>query len=666
MVMSLSAIKNISAKIIELLPGLLILVLSMLGLHAAIVLMQNHDALEAFYVIHNHEFHDSKVETPEARSFQNFSQKMRDSENRLYWMVFLLGLTGFVLVILNTEKLGRLRRRDRDLQNNLKVLKENLAAMESSYDGIGIVDHEGKLKYMNRAMRELHGFSEDQLESYIGQEWINLYDPETQDMFESEIMPVLAEGNRWIGERKMITCQGHEMDIEVTITRMPDGGMIGIARNLEEKRLGDREREELQEQFFQAQKMEAVGRLAGGVAHDFNNILAAINGYAEFLEEDLEKDTPQHKFASNILQAGRQARSLIEQMLAFSRRKESGMEVIDLTYILKDVSGMMTASLPQSIDFSIENELEAVHINGNPVQIQQILMNLCVNARDAMSKDVGSLTITLDRVESHTYSDLGLLKDELPVTRGQPPIRIESLAKDHTRLFLNTLKKDQSYIRLKVTDTGEGMSRSVMEHIFEPFFTTKPVDKGTGLGLSTVHGVVTSHQAAMILDSRVKHGTSFEILFPADEALITADDPDTQEVPEDMRDEGHLILVVEDKDNVRDVTVTVLERMGYQVESCESAVVALEILRENAGAFDLVVTDHSMPKMTGAELAMQMQEEDPDLPFIVVSGYSEKKLQDIDKSCPGIKTVLRKPASRSDLHAAIKEALGDKKSRQAA
>lgn len=424
-----------------------------------------------------------------------------------------------------------------------------------------------------------------------------------------------------------------------------------------EKEASKKEREILEQQFYQAQKMEAVGRLAGGVAHDFNNILAAINGYAEFLAEDLT-ETSQKKFAQNILKAGAQGRDLIDQMMAFSRQKHHAKEVLNLSDVVQQSSAMVVATLPKTIKVSVRIKNKNLCINANSSQIVNTLMNLCVNASDAMIDEKGMLFIEASRFKPKGDELYGFVQDDLPDLDQSASIHFESPEYDHAQMLIGYLSKDHDYACLEVKDNGQGMSAELMQKIFEPFFTTKEVGKGTGLGLSTTMGIVVGHQGAMIVDSRIGRGTSFKLYFPLTEEKPEEIKQETVKNKDQNLDDGqHTILLVEDQDDVRDMTTHLLERLGYDVHACDNAINALDLVRQNPDAYDLIVSDHNMPVMTGVELADKVNVFDPDIPILIVTGYSPERLELIGKDNPSIKNILYKPVKHDDLSKAIHDAL---------
>ena len=612
--------------------AIIILIFGMVALSSSMGMINEHKRLITHYEFQTGKSLDENVRTTH--------------DEWLYWSVIAVAFCAFVLIVLNNEKVRQLKIINAEKKLTLKLLEDRLAAMETTYDGIGIVGPEGNLTYMNKALRELHEISLEDMDKFIGNPWYDLYNEKGKENVRNKVMPVLEQQGYWRGESPVVRQSGKVAIAELSLTRLRDGGFIGTARDITEKKQTEKEKEELQSQFYQAQKMEAVGRLAGGIAHDFNNILAAMNGYAEFLIDDLDESSPQHKFACNILQAGMQARDLVDQILAFSRREEGNAENLDLTVALHESVAMLSASLPKTIALETHIETDFAPIRGNATQISQIIMNLCVNAKDAMDDDHGVLSIRIKPVEPKDYAAFDIVRDSLPELNHTPPVRLEDLAPDRTRLVLGSMARDYKYVALSVHDTGSGMSRVIMEHIFEPFFTTKPVDKGTGLGLSTVHGVVTGHRGAMIVDSTIGKGTTFEILFPMTEDF---EETEAKNIEKFAAGEGGNILVVEDQPEVSGMMYNMLTRQGFDVTCCATGLEALESIRESLEDYDVVITDHNMPVMTGLELICQAHEDFPDLPFILVSGYSQQRLQELMEEHPAIKAILRKPVSAKAL-----------------
>lgn len=540
-----------------------------------------------------------------------------------------------------------------------RLSQRRLAAIEAAGDGIGIASADGKLSYMNHALMQLHGIPEEDEAIYVGESWEFLYSGRGGGRLGENVRLALSEDGFWQGETRIARRDNSQVWAEMTMTILADGGIVCTARDITERKQAEVEKEDLREQFFQAQKMEAIGRLAGGIAHDFNNILAAIMGYAEFLVDDLEEEPEKRKFAEGVLQAGTQGRHLVDQMLAFSRRRETARAVLDITRAVEETVSILRASLPKTIEVETDFEMDQAFVNANATQIAQAVMNLCVNARDAMEDEHGTLSVGLAYVEADEDLYEDMLTSALPAKDAIPPIRIHEVEPGHACLEMGTLMRGARYVQLSIADTGSGMSHAIMQHIFEPFFTTKPVDKGTGLGLANVHGVVVAHQGALVVDSVLGEGTRFELFFPVVQHQSEVSTVNHADAPDSEADAGGRILIVEDQEPVRIMMVTMLSRLGYESQTCDSGLEALYHLREHPDAYDLVITDHNMPKMTGMELADQIAVENPGLPFILLTGYSKESLEGDMSEHPAIKAVLRKPVDRKELTAHIKTVIGD-------
>lgn len=578
-------------------------------------------------------------------------------------LVFAEGVFLLAIIMLYMSQNLQIKAINAEKEEALKLLESRLAAIEAAADGIGIVNPEGNLVYMNSALQNLHGIPDDKIDKFIGQSWASLYTQSGRDEVFNYVLPELYKDGYWCGNSPIVKLDGTVIDAEMSLKLLPDGSMIGTARDISDRMRADEEKKELEQQFYQAQKMEAVGRLAGGIAHDFNNILAAIFGYAEFLRDDAAKDSRERTFAENILEAGSQAKDLVDQMLAFSRYKRIDKQPMDIQTPVKETLSMVMASFPKTIEVTYAIDDQKLVIDGNSTQISQIIMNLCVNARDAMEGDKGKLDIELKKIDASDVDIPDMLQTDLPKSTETPPAMFEDISASKTRLILGKLAKDQSYTRLKISDTGTGMSRTIMEHIFEPFFTTKSVDKGTGLGLATVHGVIISHQGAVVIDSEVGVGTIFNIYFPALECEAILDEDDDEVYSNII---GARVLLVEDQKEVQDVMLSILERIGCEADVCSNGLEGMKVLKDSLDYYDLVLTDHNMPKMSGLEMIQQIYMIDPTIPFILLSGYSKEKLQDMMAEHPAIKATLRKPIQRKELQREIASVLENKDLKQVA
>jgi two-component system cell cycle sensor histidine kinase/response regulator CckA len=392
----------------------------------------------------------------------------------------------------------------------------------------------------------------------------------------------------------------------------------------ERRKLAEEALRQSQEQLRQAQKMEAVGRLAGGIAHDFNNLLSAILSYSEMVLADLPEEHPSRDDIEQIRQAGNRAAELTHQLLAFSRRQLLQLRTLNLNTVVAGVDRMLRRVIGEDIELCTVLAAALGHARGDAGQLEQVLMNLAVNARDAMPTG-GTLTITTANAEVGEGA-----------TARWPQVQ------------------PGSYVTLSVRDTGIGMSRDVQERIFEPFFTTKAPGQGTGLGLSTVYGIVTQIGGHIVVSSRPGAGSTFTIYLPTHAA--EADYLPPPPLRPAVRGGAETVLLVEDEELVRQLTREILRRNGYRVlEACDG-VEALGVLRTHAGPIDLLLTDVVMPRMSGHELVELARPLRPGMRILYVSGYSEEAIARQGQLTEGIE-LLSKPFTPGILTAKIRQLL---------
>lgn len=366
----------------------------------------------------------------------------------------------------------------------------------------------------------------------------------------------------------------------------------------------------LEEQFRHAQKMEAIGTLAGGIAHDFNNILTAISGYAELAKMEIDHREAVLDHLQAVTEAGRGATALVRQILSFSRQREQERKPIQLWPIIDEAMKLLRATIPSTIEFHVSLVRQAPTVLADPTQIHQLIMNLATNAAHAMRDRAGRLTVLLDVHE--------LQPDEAGLEAGLQPGR---------------------FLRLQVSDTGHGMDPATLKRIFDPFFTTKGPGEGTGLGLAVVHGIVQSHDGVIRVTSEPEHGTRFVIYFPVH--LSEAIDPPS--LPDHApRGRGQSILVVDDEAPIANMVKRIFDRLGYRVTAVTAPAEALERLRSDPHGYDLLVTDLTMPYMTGTELAQQALRIRSDLPVILTTGFVASLTADRVRAL-GIRQLLPKP-----------------------
>jgi PAS domain S-box-containing protein len=399
--------------------------------------------------------------------------------------------------------------------------------------------------------------------------------------------------------------------------------ILTITRDISDLKSAQKEREQLKTQLIQAQKMEAIGTLAGGIAHDFNNILGAIIGYAEMALYDTRKDSMEHYNLDQVLRAGHRAKDLVKQILAFSRKSDQDKKIISLTPIVKEALKLLRASLPTTIEIkqNIDSDLDAIF--ADPTQMHQVMMNLCTNSAHAMADTDGVLSVKLQNL------DLQAKK------AAQYPELIPG-----------------PYVRLTISDTGHGMDSATMERMFDPYFTTKEQDRGTGMGLAVVHGIVKGHGGGIHVQSTPGKGTRFDILFPVMGKQMESETAEIKALPTG----NEHILFVDDEEPLIDLGKSMLQKLGYRVETRTSPLEALKTFKAAPHQFDLVISDMTMPGLTGDNLSSELMKIRPEVPVIICTGYSEKIDERRAKDL-GIKGLIMKPFTIRGLSKTVRTVL---------
>ncbi len=512
--------------------------------------------------------------------------------------------------------------REKKAEDELRQLKTTLDATLDCIFIFGTISF--RFFYVNHGAVSQVGYTRDELLK------MTLADimPECDENSFYKLIEPLLDGDKEtiLFETRFRHKKGETIPVEIFLQSVapPDehARFVAIVRDISERRKAEKERAELQTQLQHAQRMEAMGTLAGGIAHDFNNILMIINGYTEIaLEHELPDDHPVRDSMGQALKATHRAIELVHQILAFSRQKEHEMVQVRVTPIVKETLKLLRASLPATIEISRKLTAESDMIMGDPSKIHQVLMNFCTNASHAMGSEPGVLEICMTDAKVDSDPDLN----------------------------------PGHYLMLSVSDTGHGMEPSVMEHIFEPYFTTKPVGEGTGLGLSVTHGIVKSFGGTIRVRSEPEEGSTFDVFFPITEAGRASEIKTSAPIP---RGNNEHILFIDDEELLTDMGKRLLEGLGYKVSARTDSVAALEDFRLHPEAYDLVITDMTMPIMTGDKLARELLLIRPDIPVILCTGYSkeitEEKAEDM-----GIREFLMKPPSMREIAQAIRRALGD-------
>ncbi len=402
--------------------------------------------------------------------------------------------------------------------------------------------------------------------------------------------------------------------------------VLTIARDITDRIEAEKEKAKLRSQLRQAQKMEAIGTLAGGIAHDFNNILQSIFGYTEIASIHASQGKDPSEALDNILTASQRAKGLINQILSFSRQSEQEKQAVQINLIVKEVLKLIRASLPATIEIKGSNLNNDAVVEADPIQIHQVMMNLCSNAHHAMREGGGTLKVNLVNVTI-----------------------------DRDRAARCGGIQEGPYIELSIQDTGHGIPPEYMERIFDPYFTSKEKGEGTGLGLAVVHGIISSHGGAITVESEVGQGTTFHVLFPKLSQTTATEKAATIKKP--LRQEGtERILFIDDEPALIDIGQEILSSLGYQVTSCTSSEEALTLFKSSPDAFDLIITDLTMPKMTGDLLAKEFMQIRPEIPVILFTGYSDLVSRERFNAL-GIRDCLMKPLTRKDLAQSIRRIL---------
>lgn len=528
------------------------------------------------------------------------------------------------LIEIGHEKFTQGILRDISARNKLdQELKLMKLWVEQSVDLFFWVGGDSSVLYVNQAVCHALGYTIEELRTMK----VSDFDLGLPLEKWSEFTQKVREKGSHRFESRLLKKSGQVFPVEITantISYDEKDHFFAYGRDISARVSAEKQRKELENQLRQTQKMEAIGTLAGGIAHDFNNILSAVLGYCEIaLDDELPPDAPARRSIENVLKAGMRAKDLVKQILAFSRQTEYEKKPILVSPIVKEVLKLLRASLPSNIEIRSKVFAKDSKILGDPTQIHQVLMNLCTNSGYAMRKSGGILEIELSTVDFSPADP-------------QRPKEIEPGA----------------HVALTVSDNGPGMPPSVLEQVFNPFYTTKPKEEGTGLGLSVVHGIVMDHKGQIRVDSQPDRGTDFKIHFP-----MLIDAAKTEAVSEKPSPHGHEhILVVDDEKSVVDTTRKLLEGLGYTVTGTTNSRKALEVFSANPAGFDLVITDQTMPELSGDQLARKLLALKSDVPIILCTGFSFL-IDEVHAKSMGIRSFIMKPVVRRELAEAVRQVL---------
>ncbi len=499
----------------------------------------------------------------------------------------ILDLDGVAHVLTISKNIEDLKAAQRQLETSEKRYR---TLFNNASEGIILLSLDGRILDANRMVCQTLGYDPQEIRSLrvkdvIASEMLSGVQVAREKLFQKGFVLFESRAKARDGTTIPVEISARQVDFENEQT------ILCLIRDISERKRAEAERASLEAQLLQAQKMESIGRLVGGIAHDMNNMLLPILGYAEMVLEVLPEDHPARTKVENILKAADSTRTLTRQLLAFARKQVLSMETVRLGALISDFSKMLRRTIREDIRIEVILRSTSDVIRADRSQIEQILMNLAVNAQDAMPNG-GKLTFEVDSV----YVDEAYVAQHLGASPGP-------------------------HVVLSVSDTGTGMDRETLERIFEPFFTTKERGQGTGLGLSTVYGIVKQHNGYITAYSEPGQGSVFKILFPQAQDIPDEDQPDTEKGS--VRGHGETILVVEDEDLVRVLVEEILTHTGYNVVLAANGEEALSIVADMNQRIELLLTDIIMPGMNGRDLYLKLRERFPELKVLYMSGYSD-------------------------------------------
>jgi PAS domain S-box-containing protein len=513
-------------------------------------------------------------------------------------------------------------------------LKESKAWLSTTLRSIGdaviVNDTKGNITFINSVAETFTGWSQEEV---VGKPLTDIYkiiNEQTREHIEKSFAKAIRNGSVVGLENNtiLITKDGKEIPIDYSVSAIRDEkenvtGIVLVFRDISERKHAEKERIKLQEQLHQSQKMEAIGTLAGGIAHDLNNLLTVILGYSELAMDNAPELSPVRQDLEEIKKAGIRSQDVVKQLLSFSSKTVIKRKHVKISPVIEECLKFLRSSIPTNIKIHTTIQDESIVVLADPTQIHQVIMNLCTNAAHAMSENGGVMEVSLSVIEFGKNKTI----QNVELNQGQ-------------------------YLKITVSDTGYGIAKENLDKIFDPYFTTKEVGKGSGIGLSVVQRIIMDHHGSISVDSEYGKRTTFNLFLPVVENKpVDKDETDTKIPTGNER-----ILFVDDEESITNMASQMLERLGYTVTAKTNSTDALETFRNQPDNFDLIISDMTMPDTTGDKLTKKLLTIRPDIPIILCTGFSEQI--NVEKAkLIGVQSLVMKPIVKSVLAKTIRNVL---------
>ena len=484
------------------------------------------------------------------------------------------------------------------IDNSEEQMKQILA---SSPNAITVTDLRGKIIECNQVAMDMHNY--DCKEDLIGKSSVKFIAPEEREKAKKFAQKTLREGSLKDIEYTFITKDGKKFPGELSVSVLKNSsdnpiGFVSITKDISKRKKAEQEKEKLRQQLYQKQKLESIGTLAGGISHDFKNLLTVIMGMTDLVKDQIDSSRPIYSYLENILDSADKAADLIDQLLLFSRKKDTEFEILNLNTIIKNLQKMLDRLINENISVTNNLQENLWNIKADHSQIDQVLINLIINASDAMPGG-GELYLTTKNIHINKSTS-------------------------------NEIKELEpgEYVLLEAEDTGQGMDQETQEKMFDPFFTTKSRQEGTGMGLSVVHGIVKTHNGFINVNSEIEKGTTFKIYFPIAKETLSQNDTNVKshDISQYSGNNETILLVEDDKSVLRSIE-NILSDYNYNFYSAPNGKEALEIFRDLKDDINLLISDIVMPKINGIELAKTIQSNTSNINIILSSGYSNNQIE---------------------------------------